>query len=90
MIPAANIGHLVLRKRVTEAVEAGTFRVIPITSVDEGIELMTGVRAGVRETDGNFTGGSINALVEARLLEFAAIRKSFASRASTGDEGEYR
>ncbi|PWJ16120.1 Lon protease family protein [Jannaschia seohaensis] len=90
LIPAANIDHLMLRERVTDAVEAGKFSVIPITTVDEAVALMTGVPAGARGDDGTFPENGVNARVEARLREFAAMRKSFASRAAAGDEGEQR
>ncbi|MBP0480903.1 Lon protease family protein [Sagittula salina] len=89
IIPAANVEHLMLRERVTDAVASGRFQVIPIATVDQGIELMTGVPAGRREEDGNFTHGSVNALVEARLEAFANARKAFAARdalAGTGDQ----
>jgi predicted ATP-dependent protease len=88
IIPAANVEHLMLRDRVTEAVASGRFRVVPIETVDQGIELMTGVPAGRREGDGRYTPGSVNALVEARLEAFANARKAFAARgalAGTGD-----
>jgi lon-related putative ATP-dependent protease len=88
LIPVSNVEHLMLRDRVTEAVEAGKFSIIPVTTVDEALELMTGVPAGIRGTDGNFPEGSVNARVEARLREFAMMRKSFASRGSGPLGGE--
>ncbi|WP_172982720.1 Lon protease family protein [Roseovarius bejariae] len=91
LIPAANIDHLMLRDRVTDAVEAGRFSVIPITSVDEAVALMTGVPAGARGgDDGTFPENCVNALVEARLREFAMTRKSFSDRAAAADGGEPR
>ena len=49
-----------------------------MTTVDEGIELLTGVSAGVREADGDFSGDSINRLVEERLIHFSMQLKRFA------------
>ena len=80
IIPAANVEHLMLRDRVTDAVASGRFQIIPIATVDQGIALLTGVPAGRREEDGRFTPGSVNARVEARLEAFANARKAFAAQ----------
>jgi lon-related putative ATP-dependent protease len=75
MIPAANVQHLMLREDVVEAVHAGTFRIHPVTTIDQGIEILTGIAAGERDTDPHgtsaFPSGTINARVEARLRQFA-------------------
>ncbi|WP_413720434.1 Lon protease family protein [Silicimonas sp. MF1-12-2] len=89
IIPAANVDHLMLRDRVMEAVAAGRFGIIPVSTVDEAVELLTGVPAGKRGADGNFPDGSVNKLVEARLREFAQVRKSFASRGPAPEAGEH-
>ena len=88
LIPAANVKHLMLRHDVVAAVEAGKFSVYPVTSVDEGIELLTGVSAGVREADGKFTADSINRLVEDRLIHFSMQLKHFAKADKSEDEGK--
>ncbi len=77
LIPAANVEHLMLRRRVVEAAEAGRFRVIPVRTIDEGIETLTGVQAGAQEAPGGFPEGSVNALVEARLRGYAEARRAF-------------
>lgn len=79
LIPRANVEHLMLRRRVVEAVEAGTFRVIPVTTIAEGIALLTGTPAGDRGSDGAFPERSVNALVEARLRDFAETRRAFSA-----------
>jgi hypothetical protein len=79
-----------LRDRVTDAIEAGKFSVIPITSVDEAVALMTGVPAGARGADGTYPENSVNSRVEARLREFATMRKSFAARAPAAEGEEPR
>lgn len=79
LIPKSNIEHLMLRTEVVEAAKAGKFRVIPVGTIDEGIEVLTGTKAGKRRAGGAFTVGSVNALVEARLRGFAETRKKFAS-----------
>ncbi|TCP60371.1 putative ATP-dependent protease [Rhodovulum bhavnagarense] len=80
LIPATNLGHLVLRPRVIEAVEAGAFRIIPMAHVDEGLAILTGHEAGARGKDGTFAPDSINAKVEARLTAFAEARRHFGNR----------
>jgi predicted ATP-dependent protease len=87
LIPASNIEHLMLRSPVVEAAGAGKFRVIPVTTIDEGIAILTGTEAGARGPDGAFPEGSVNALVEARLRGFAMTRKAFARPDRAGDDG---
>ncbi|MEW5762094.1 MAG: ATP-binding protein [Bacillota bacterium] len=70
VIPAANAENLMLREDVVEAIGEGRFHVYLINTVDEGIELLTGLPAGERGPDGAFPEGSFNARVVARLAEF--------------------
>jgi lon-related putative ATP-dependent protease len=77
IIPASNVKHLMLRPDIVAAVEAGSFNVFAIGHVDQGIELLTGRKAGMRGTDGHFEAGTINALVEDRLLHYARLRRRF-------------
>ncbi len=77
LIPKANIQHLMLREDVVEAARAGKFAVHAVATIDDGIELLTGVVAGETGKDGLFPKGSINRLVEDRLRGFAETRKSF-------------
>jgi predicted ATP-dependent protease len=60
-----------LRKDVVEAVAAGKFSVYPVETIDQGLEILTGVAAGERDATGQFPEGSINQRVERRLYEFA-------------------
>lgn len=77
LIPATNARHLMLRGEVVEAVAAGRFHIYPVTHIDEGIELLTGIPAGEPDTDGVFPEGSINRLVQDRLREFARRWSAF-------------
>jgi lon-related putative ATP-dependent protease len=77
LIPAANVKHLMLKHDVVEAVSAGKFHVYPVASIDEGIEILTGVPAGQRDALGQFPEGSINGRVERRLAEFADRVRTF-------------
>ncbi|MDF1794362.1 MAG: ATP-binding protein [Thalassobaculaceae bacterium] len=86
MIPAANTRHLMLKQAVRDAVKAGKFRIWAVSSIAEGIEILTGVPAGPRRADGSFPDGSINARVEARMRAFADARRRF-SAAETPESG---
>ena len=74
-----------LREDVAEATAKGQFNVYPIATIDEGIEVLTGVPAGVRGPDGRFPEGSINARVEARLDAMAAAARKHAGPAKEGE-----
>jgi predicted ATP-dependent protease len=82
LVPAANVKHLMLKHEVVEAASAGKFHIYPVASVDEGIEILTGVPAGQRDALGQFPDGSINGRVERRLAEFADRVRSFGRFAS--------
>ncbi|CAA7612498.1 Lon protease family protein [Magnetospirillum sp. SS-4] len=71
LIPATNAGHLMLRQDVVDACARGLFSVFPIATIDQGIELLTGVPAGGMDSRGRFPPGSINRRVAARLATFA-------------------
>ncbi len=60
LIPAANLGSLTLRSDVVEAATAGRFSTWAAWSVDEAIELLTGVPAGMELPDGGWLDGSVN------------------------------
>ncbi|MEX1205336.1 MAG: ATP-binding protein [Dongiaceae bacterium] len=82
LIPAVNVKHLMLRRDVVEAVEAGKFHVYPVETVDQGIELLTGLPAGERDATGRFPEGSINRRVEDRLIALAERRRAFGAAAA--------
>ncbi len=71
IIPRANVPDLMLRAEVVEAVRQGQFHVWSVASIEEGIELLTGKRAGTRRKDGTYPRGSIYALADQRLKELA-------------------
>jgi lon-related putative ATP-dependent protease len=77
LIPASNVKHLMLRRDVVEAVEAGKFHVYPVETIDQGIALLTGLEAGERDLEGNFPEGSVNHRVEDRLIALAEKRRAF-------------
>ena len=71
MIPTDNVRNLMLRDDVVDACRQGSFHVWAIRTIDEGLELLTGVKAGRRGKTGKFPEGSLHARVEARLKAIA-------------------
>lgn len=78
MIPAANVRHLMLDEDVVKAVEEGRFHVWAVESIEQGIELLTGVPAGGRRADGLYQEGTIHRMVEERLEEMASAIRALA------------
>lgn len=90
VIPQANIRHLMLRPQVLEAIEAGQFHIHAVSTIAEGVELLTAQPLGEPDEDGNWPEGSVGAAVQARLSEFAQRHKEFAeseSKPGAGDNG---
>ncbi len=76
IIPQSNVRHLMLRRDVVDAIREGRFRIFAISTIDEGMELLTGVPAGERDDSGVFPEGTVNRRVEDRLIELAEKRKA--------------
>jgi ATP-dependent Lon protease len=77
MIPESNVKDLMLRKDVIGAVKKKKFRVYAVKTIDQGIEVLTGKRAGEIKPDGTFPRGSINYLVDKKLKDLALGIKNF-------------
>ena len=75
MIPALNEKNLNLSDEVVEAVKNNLFHIYAISTIEEGIELLTGVPAGRKDSNGKFPAGSINYLAYEKLKKFAQISK---------------
>ncbi len=71
LIPAANAPQLMLKREVVEAVAGGRFAIHAVATVDQGLEILTGMAAGARDAVGGFPRGSLNARIEERLAGFA-------------------
>jgi predicted ATP-dependent protease len=82
LIPASNIQHLMLREDIINAVEAGNFHIHAVQTIDQGIEILTGLTAGEPDENGDYPENSINGKVHQRLKEFAERRKRFAREAT--------
>jgi ATP-dependent Lon protease len=84
IIPRRNVQDLMLRREVVEAVAAGKFHVYPVSAIDEGIEILTGIEAGAPREDGTFEEGTVNALVDAELRRLASGWKKFQAETEKG------
>jgi lon-related putative ATP-dependent protease len=75
LVPESNVQNLMLKDEVIEAVEAGKFHIYSVRTIEEGIELLTGVPAGEKQADGTYPVDSIFGRVDKRLREMAAIMR---------------
>jgi ATP-dependent Lon protease len=82
LIPHQNVQNLMLRQDVVDAAAAGRFHVYPVTTVDEGIEILTGVPAGRKKDDGTWEEGTVHGLVDRELVRLAKAVKDFAEEKS--------
>ena len=77
IIPRQNIPNLILTHEVQEAVNSGQFHIYAISSINEGLEILTGLKAGTMDDTGHYNDASVNALVESRLRAMATVVKEF-------------
>lgn len=73
MIPVQNVDNLQLSDEIIEAVKDKKFHIYSISTIEEGIEILTGVPAGKKDKDGHFPAGTINYLVYEKLKKYAKI-----------------
>ncbi|RMF95982.1 MAG: ATP-binding protein [Candidatus Schekmanbacteria bacterium] len=71
MIPVQNIDDLMLKNEIVEDVKDGKFHIYAVSHIEEGIEILTGMKAGKIKKDGNFPKNTINYLVKEKLLKFS-------------------
>ena len=76
IIPIQNVRNLHLSDEVIESVKKGEFHIYAIRTIEEGIEILTGVPAGRKDKNGKFPAGTINYLVNEKLTKYAKIAES--------------
>lgn len=86
MIPHQNVRHLMLKEEVVEAIKQGKFHIWPVKTVDQGIEILTGVTAGERDLQGNYPPDSVHGRVNAKLKLFAEIVKEYGGAGVEAEE----
>ncbi|HEY1389814.1 MAG TPA: AAA family ATPase [Ktedonobacterales bacterium] len=84
LIPRANIRNLMLRDEIVEAVQAGRFHIYAISSVDEGVELLTGIPAGRPDRDNRYLEGTINARVSQMLRLYSDRVRAYTAGQNVG------
>ncbi|MDK2896483.1 MAG: hypothetical protein PWP04_603 [Candidatus Atribacteria bacterium] len=82
IIPSSNVPNLMLEEEVVKAVETGEFHIYQVSSVDQALEILTGLPAGAQLEDGTFEPGSVNYLVDTKLRETVDLLKQL------GEKGE--
>jgi len=88
LVPRDNLKHLMLNDEVTAAVEASRFHVYGVSTIDEGIEVLTGIPAGERRKDGTYPAGTVHYLVELRLQEMVRAAREFSVESIQGQDQE--
>lgn len=78
IIPRTNVKNLMLRDDVISAVEEGKFHIYAIDTVDDGIEILTGVKAGAADKNGKFPKGTVNYEVQKGLEHYYKCYVRFA------------
>ena len=73
MIPVQNVDNLQLSDEIIQAVKDKKFHIYSVSTIEEGIEILTGVPAGKKDKDGHFPAGTINYLVYEKLKKYAKI-----------------
>jgi ATP-dependent Lon protease len=80
IIPQQNVQNLMIRSDVIASVKEGKFHVYPITTIDEGMEILTGFKAGEADSQGRFEDGTVNHLVDQELMRLAQSWRQFSSK----------
>jgi len=86
LIPRANVKNLMLKKDVIDAVKKGEFHIYQVATVEEGIEILTDVPAGISDKDDNFPQGTVYGKVQAKLKKY--LEQSFKLKKQFEDEDE--
>ncbi|EAX48982.1 ATP-dependent protease [Thermosinus carboxydivorans Nor1] len=87
MIPYQNINNLTLSDEVVAAVREGKFHIYPVRTIDEGIEILTGVPAGQLQPDGTYPPGTVHYLVSKKLEEYTQTLVKLGKSVEAGQDG---
>jgi predicted ATP-dependent protease len=77
IIPSTNVRHLMLKTEVVEAVEQGQFHVWSVDTIDEAIEILTGIPAGVPDANGTYPADTVHGRVSQRIAADATRFQRF-------------
>lgn len=88
IIPEANEKNLMLKDKVVQAVSDGEFHIYSVSTIDEGMELLTGMKMGTKEENGNYPEDTVNGRVMKALNQMTDARKTFATSNDGSDSKE--
>jgi lon-related putative ATP-dependent protease len=88
LIPGSNVKHLMLRRDIVEAVEKDQFQIYAVDSIEQGMELLTGIPAGELDDEGNYPEDSINQRVITRLESLTEKQQAFKEPSEEALESE--
>ncbi len=88
IIPHQNAHNLMLKDEIVEAVQAGKFHIFSVNTIDDGIEILTGIKAGEKKDDGTFEEGTVNYLVDREMQRLATSWKAYAQTSLEGKTKE--
>jgi lon-related putative ATP-dependent protease len=88
IIPAKNLRNLMLKQELVDSVKEGRFHIWPISTVEEGVEILTGMGAGVLQPDGSYPEGTFFRKVDERLVELAEIVRRFGEKEDEAGKGK--
>jgi ATP-dependent Lon protease len=71
LIPQATVANMMLRRDVIQAIENHFFNLIPVSTEDEGAQILSGMEAGEKDASGKYPAGTVNYLVERRIQKLA-------------------
>jgi predicted ATP-dependent protease len=77
MIPESNVQNLMLKEEILDAVKERKFHIYAVKTIDQGIETLTGIKAGARRKDGSFEKETVSYRVDKRLREMAERLREF-------------
>jgi lon-related putative ATP-dependent protease len=88
IIPAKNVRNLMLKQELVDSVKEGRFHIWPISTVEEGVEILTGMGAGVLQPDASYPEGTFFRKVDERLMELAEIVRRFGEKEDEAGKGK--
>ena len=84
LVPTKNVGELMLREEIVEAVKKKQFQIYAIETIEQGIEVLTGIKAGSQAAHGSFEGGTVFDRASRRLQQFARLWHSYEKAGKVG------
>jgi lon-related putative ATP-dependent protease len=88
MIPSKNLRNLMLDQGIVDAVKEGKFHVWPISTIEEGLAVLTGMEAGVLQEDGTYPEGTLFRKVDDRLKKISEIVRAYGKDSDNGKHKE--